>query len=188
MTEKKPSKEEEEFIRREEIETELKVCRQKQLKVIRQKEKEAIAQTLNTTQEAAAEAMNLGFDADTARVLPLVPLIQAAWADGKITTSETNKILEKARKFGIAEDTPADVFLNLLVEENPTQIFFQRVNAVIKIMVQENPGGEISTNVLEWSKAVAEASGGFFGLKNPIHKKQQEVLDELADLFGVADV
>ena len=189
MTEKqKPSKEEEEYFLREDIEKELKLCRQKQLKVIQQRERTGIAKALNTSEAVADEAMKLGFDTDTARVLPLVPLIQAAWADGKITNAETKKILEKATLFGIEADTPASTFLHLLVEENPTPLFFERVNVVIKEIVEENPGGEVSSNVLAWSKAVAEASGGFFGLKNPIHKKQQAVLDELAALFGVQDV
>lgn len=189
MTEqKKPSKEEEEFFLREDIEKELKLCRQKQLKAIQQRERTGVARALNTSDAVADEAMKLGFDTDTALVLPLVPLIQAAWADGKITTAETRKILEKAELFGIKPDTPASSFLNLLTQEQPTPLFFDRVNVVIKEIVDENPSGEVSTNVLAWSKAVAEASGGFFGLKNPIHKNQQSVLDELATLFGVHDV
>jgi hypothetical protein len=183
-----PSKEEEEYIRREELDKDLKACREKQLKAIQQRERSAIASALRTTEQAGEEAMKLGFDAETARVLPLVPLIQAAWADGKITNAETKEILEKARAFGIDEDTAAHVFLTLLIQEQPTALFFTRVNDVIRLIVKENPSGDVGSNVLAWSKAVAEASGGFFGLKNPIHKKQQAVLDDLAGLLGVSDV
>ena len=73
----------------------------------------------------------------------------------------------------------------MLLEERPTDFFFERVSKLISHIVEENPGGDVRTNVLGWSKAVAEASGGFFGLTNPISKKEQKVLDEFAELFGV---
>ncbi len=184
---KQRSDEEEEYFQREDIEKKAKIRRERQLKALRQQERADIAQKLNTSEEVADEAMNLGFDGTTARVLPLVPLIQVAWADGKVTRAQTEKVKKKASKFGVEPDTPAYEFLDLLLKEEPSELFFDRANDVIRNIVDDDPGGDIRSNVLNWSKAVAEASGGFFGLTNPISKNEQGVLEEFAQLFGVSD-
>ncbi len=187
MSKKQRSEEEEEYFQRESVEKKAKIRRERQLKALRQEERENIARALNTSEDVAEEAMELGFDAETARVLPLVPLIQVAWADGKVTGRQFDKVKVKAQKFGVEKDTPAYEFLELLLLEEPTGIFFDRVNKVIRNIVDDDPGGDIHTNVLSWSKAVAEASGGFFGLTNPISKNEGAVLDEFAEIFGVTD-
>ena len=179
------SDEEEEYFQREDIEKKAKLRRERQLKALRQEERANIAEKLNTSEEVAAEAMELGFDAETARVLPLVPLIQVAWADGKVTRAQADKVKTKAKSFGVEPDTPAYRFLNLLLDEQPTELFFRRVNKVIRSIVDDDPGGDIDSNVLDWSKAVAESSGGFFRLTNPISKREQSVLEELAAIIGV---
>lgn len=177
--------EEEEYFQRESVEKTEKLRRQRQLEALREQERSSIADQLNTTEQVADEAMELGFDADTARVLPLVPLIQVAWADGKVTGAQADKVKQKAVKFGVKPDTPAAEFLGLLLEERPTGVFFDRVNQVIRHIVDDDIEGDIRSDVLAWSKAVAESSGGFFGLTNPISKNERRVLDEFAELFGL---
>ncbi|MFU8806470.1 MAG: hypothetical protein ACNA8W_21840, partial [Bradymonadaceae bacterium] len=128
----------------------------------------------------------LGFDSETARVLPLVPIIQMAWADGKVTNREHAKVLELAGQFGISEGTAAANFLGMLLDEQPSKLFFERVNAVIGRVVDEAPSEEINRkNILEWSTAVAESSGGFFGLADPINKEEKALLAHFARAFGV---
>ncbi len=188
MTDKpRRSEEEEEYFQREDAEKKAKLRRERQLQALRDEERTSIADQLNTTEEIADEAMALGFDSETARVLPLVPLIQVAWADGKVTRAQAQKVQAKAQKFGVNPDTPAYEFLNLLLDEKPTGVFFDRVNQVIRSIVDDNIEGDIRSNVLGWSKAVAEASGGFFRLTNPISKNERKVLDEFAELFGVTE-
>lgn len=186
MPDKPGSDQEEEYFQRENAEKKAKIRRDRQLEALRDEERSHIAETLNTTEEVADEAMELGFDAETARVLPLVPLIQVAWADGKVTKAQSNEVKDKARKFGLDVDSPAFEFLELLLEERPTDVFFERANQVIRSIVDTDIEGDIRDNVLDWSKAVAEASGGFFGLTNPISKNERGVLDEFAELFEVS--
>ena len=182
---KRRSEEEEEYFKRESVEKKEKLRRERQLEALQEEERSNIAATLETSKDVAEEALALGFDAETARVLPLVPLIQVAWADGKVTRAQDEKVRQKARKFGVQPDTAADEFLALLLQEEPTGLFFDRVNQVIRHIVDDDPEGDVQSNVLDWSKAVAEASGGFFGLTNPISKHERAVLDELAELIGV---
>ena len=187
MPDNKRNEEEEEFFKREDAEKKAKIRRERQLSALRQQERSDIADTLNTSEDIADEAMELGFDAETARVLPLVPLIQVAWADGKVTRAQAEKVTAKARKFGIDADSPADEFLNLLLDQQPSSTFFDRVNQVIRSIVDGDVEGDIRSNVLNWSKAVAQASGGFFGLTDPISKNEQKVLREFGELFDLVE-
>ena len=98
MVEKSTRDEEEKYFQAESAEKKEKLRRRRQLEAVRQKEREGIAAALNTSEACAEEAMNLGFDADTARLLPLVPLIQVAWADGKVTGAQLSEVEERAEK------------------------------------------------------------------------------------------
>ena len=52
-----------------------------------------------------AELDALGFTPETISVLPLVPIVQMAWAEGGITPAERT-LLVAARERGIAEEAP----------------------------------------------------------------------------------
>lgn len=182
----KTREEEEKYFQRVETEKRLTLRRQRQLEAVRQKEREGIASALNTNEELAEEAMNLGFDTETARLLPLIPMIQVAWADGSVSGKEHDEVEAVAERFGIAKETSAHEFLLMLLNERPTDVFFERVNRVIRHLVSDDRGMAMGENILQWSKEVAAASGGFFGLSSPISKEEQAVLDEFADLFDVS--
>jgi len=158
--------------------------REKRLEAIRQKERENLAEVLDTTEAVAEEAIELGFDAETARVLPLVPMIQAAWADGKIQVAERGKIEELAEEYGIDFEGPDGEFFEAMLEERPSDVFFERVDRVIAHLVESSESFS-NQSLVEQVREVAKASGGFFGLTNPISEEEQEVLDEFAELFGV---
>ena len=179
------SDEEEEYFKREDAARLAKIRRDRQIEAVRGAERSLISDALDTDEALAPEVMDLGFDAATARVLPLVPLIQVAWADGKITRAEDETVWEKAGEFGIEKDSPAGEFLGLLLQERPSGIFFERVNRIIQEIVTDSPESDIATNVLDWSRAVAKASGSFFGLRNPIGREENNVLKDLASYFGI---
>jgi hypothetical protein len=54
----------------------------------------------------------LGIRADTLAALTLIPLIEVAWADGKMNPREREAVLSGARSTGISEDSPGG-FLGL---------------------------------------------------------------------------
>lgn len=182
---KPTSDEEEKYFQREDREARQRLLQQRQLAAIRQQEKQDIARALNTNEEIADEALALGFDADTARVLPLVPIIQVAWADGKVSTAEHDKVLELAAEYGLEAGTAAHDFLLLLLNEQPTNTFFERVNTLMMRLVAANPDDWINRNIVDLCVAVAQASGGLFGLGNRISKEEQALLERFAVAFSV---
>ena len=176
--------EEEKYIKRKEAELKEEARRERQLDAIRQKERKKVKAQLKTNEEVADESLELGFDSTTARVLPLVPLIQVAWADGTVTSRESNSVLTLAGKFGIEPGTAAYDFLQLLLDEQPSDLFFERVNRVIAHLIESNPDEWSGRNLTDLSREVAEASGGFY-VFDPISEEEQEVLDDIAEAFEV---
>ena len=177
------SNEESNFITQKELDKLAKERRERQLKALQDQEQKDIAAVLNTSEAVAAEALALGIDAATAPVLPLIPLIEVAWADGKLTQAENDKVLEIAQANGVRSQ-PALEFIELLLVKRPSQMFFDRINRVISAMIKEQ-GQSAGDSILEQAKAVAEASGGFFGLTNSVSSEEQELLDNLAKMFDI---
>ncbi|MFB6264636.1 MAG: hypothetical protein ABEL76_13580 [Bradymonadaceae bacterium] len=177
--------EEEKYFERKQAEWRRQVRRQKRLEAIRQKEVHEIAEELETTEEVAEEALALGFDQNTARVLPLLPLIQVAWIDGEIQLGETRRINDLAHEYGIENGTEAHDFLDLLLQERPSDSYFERANRVIRHLLQAGNAKWDGDSIVDLAKTVAESSGSFFGLTDPIAPEEADLLDDFADEFDV---
>lgn len=174
---------EDKYIARKEVDKINDQRRERQLQALCDEERSKIALTLHTSEDVAAEALALGFDAATASVLPLIPLIQVAWIDGTLTGEEAAKVLEFAKARNLAPE--AMEFLSMMLATRPSEVFFERTERVIQHIIAQDPTNEATSNILEMAKAVAEASGGFFGLKNPVGKEEAALLTELAALFNL---
>lgn len=181
------SNEEDEYFKKQDLEKIAEARRAEQLASIRQQEQSSIQVALNTNEEVAAEALALGFDGATARVLPLVPMIQMAWIDGTVSKKERERLTTLAEGFGIQKDTPAGEFLEILINERPSDVFFGRVTQVIARMINEEPKFWKSESLLSLCREIAETSGSFFSLRDPISSEEGELLAALAAYFGVEE-
>lgn len=181
------SDEEDKYFEQKQSEWREDVRRDKRLEAIRNQEKEGIADVLETSEDVADEALELGFDRDTARVLPLVPLIQMAWADGDVSSAESRTVRELAKRFGLEAGSEAFDFLQLMLNERPSDLFFKRVNRVVRHLITETPENWDYGSLVELVEQVAEASGGFFGLTNPINSDERDLLQDFAELFAVEE-
>jgi tellurite resistance protein len=179
------SEEEEKYFEAKQAEWRSDIRRDKRLEAIQQEELEGVAEELNTSEDVAEEALNLGFDQETARVLPLVPLVEMAWADGTVSRAERNRVRELATNFGIDPDSEAFDFLELMLTEEPSDVFFDRVNRVVVHLTDADPGTWDYETLVDLLESVAEASGGFFGLTNPINSDERAVLRDIAEYFEV---
>lgn len=180
------SKEEDKYFQQLEKERSEQLRRERELEALQRTERAGIAESLQTSEEIAAEALELGFSAETSRVLPLMPLIQVAWADGSVSVAEEKSVLELAEARGIKRGTASHELLTRLLVERPAPLFFERVNRVIAHLIQSEPSSWIGKTIPELCREVADASGGFFGLGNRINDEEQALLDELTQRFGAA--
>lgn len=181
------SNEEDEYFKKQDLEKIADARRAEQLASIRQKERVNVQIALNTNKEVAAEALALGFDGDTARILPLVPLIQMAWIDGNVSKKERERLNSLAANFGIEADSSAGEFLEMLINERPSDTFFGRVTQLVARMIDEDPEFWSSESLISLCLEIAETSGSFFNLRDPINEDERDLLKAFASYFGVSD-
>jgi hypothetical protein len=109
----------------------------------------------------------LGFTAETVSLLPLVPILQIAWADGDISPEERKLIVDVARTRDIAEGSPADRQLTEWLARCPPADAFARANRLVAAMLAAGSGAthDLSAdNLVKYCESVAHASGGILGL------------------------
>ena len=170
---------EEEFFHRKEKELIEKLRKQREGEA----QKQALAEaTGNPNEEILKTLRELGYTRDTVSLLHLVPLLNVAWADNKVSNQEREMILEAARLRGVASDNPAYQQLTDWLENRPSQEFFDQTLRIIGDLLESTPHGDGKIErqaLLDLSSRVAAASGGILGL-GKVSDEEQAVLDRLA--------
>lgn len=146
-------------------------------------ERGTIGHTVGTEDEAIVEKIRaLGFDADTARVFDLLPLVHVAWADGKISAKERAKILELVAHRGITANDEAWVLIEALLERQPSPKFLDETLAVLKSLAGDRAGK--SASVVDLCLDIANASGGLLGLTSAVSAAERDLLAHIASTLG----
>ena len=133
-------------------------------------------------QELVRELSDAGFDIDTFRVLYLVPLIEVAWSDGDVSSSEREKLLEIARLHGIKAGSAAHERLGTWLSERPSPRFFETCLRGIKAMLGDRPSSEaqaLHRDLVWYCTRIASASGDFLGLGSRISREEEMMLTRL---------
>jgi hypothetical protein len=127
-----------------------------------------------------AELEGLGFTPDTVVLLPLVPLLQVAWAEGGISTAERAIIVQLARSRGIADGSAADRKLGEWIAVNPGEQVFAQATRLIRAMLDVPGHGDVTADdIVKQAEAIAAASGGILGI-NRISAEERQLLTSLA--------
>jgi len=108
----------------------------------------------------------LGFDVDKLPLLPIVPILQVAWADGEISPEERKLIVDVARSRAIAEGSPADRQLAEWLDRCPSPGQFARADRLVAAMlaVYSDATQDLSAaDLVKYCESVANASGGILG-------------------------
>jgi hypothetical protein len=105
----------------------------------------------------------LGVTVDTAPAFFLAPLVQVAWAEGKVTEKERDTVLRLARARGIEENSPAYAQLLEWLRVRPADAVFDTAVEVIKsgfaVLPPEEKEERIK-RIVQACQEVAMASGG----------------------------
>jgi hypothetical protein len=113
------------------------------------------------------ELQELGFTPDTVAVLPLVPIVEMAWAEGGITPAERALLVKLARERGIAEGSPADQLLAAWMSRQPSPGVFERATRLIRAILDTGSmtSDSISADdLIRYCESIAAASGGILGI------------------------
>lgn len=156
-------KQEEEFFRQREAELIEKMRDKARREGLRARMAEKIGVQ---DQEALEILMEMGFDKDTVMLLPLMPLLMVAWADGAISRKEREGILSAAAARGVLPGTPAHAQLSAWLEVSPGEQHFAKALTVIRALLVDLPEVQRDSwegDLSQACRAIAEASGGILG-------------------------
>jgi hypothetical protein len=128
------------------------------------------------------ELQALGFTSETVALLPLVPLVQMAWAEGGVSDGERKLILQLARTRGIEEGSAADRQLAAWLSSRPDPQVFSNAFRLIRATLESAPPGVVpltADDLVKYCEQIAAASGGMFGI-NRISSEERALLSTIA--------
>jgi hypothetical protein len=154
---------EEEYFRRKDRELVERLRREAEANQARQ----ALEATSGIHDPAALQELAaLGFTPETVDLVPLVPIIQMAWAEGGVSDDERTLIEHFARERGIEAGSVADQQLSLWLRERPAEEVFSRATRLIRALL-DHPDGHGHTltigDLIHQCEEIAAASGGILG-------------------------
>lgn len=120
-----------------------------------------------TDKEMVSALHGLGLDEENIRAIVLLPLVEVAWADGRVGEAERRLILDLARKRGVL-DTEGAVLLETWLRYRPSDRYLQRGREVLaELGARGHDGAGISpqtlTEIVGFCEQVAYAAGGVLG-------------------------
>ena len=127
------------------------------------------------------EIARLGFSADTVALLPLVPILEVAWAEGGVSPAEQALILEVARSRGITDGSAADRQLAEWLAHRPPADVFSRARRLIAAMLAAEAGTahDLSADdLVKYCERIAAASGGLLGL-GKVSSGERAVIEQI---------
>ena len=139
------------------------------------------AQVGSDDPETLRELQKLGFTPDTVALLPLVPVVEVAWADGDVASAERDAILALARARGIADGSAAYHQLGAWLADRPAPDVLSGATRLIRALL-DTPAGEkkmSAEELVSYCESIASASGGLFGLRK-ISPEERAALESIA--------
>jgi hypothetical protein len=170
---------EEEYFRRKDREL---VERMRQAEAARQTRQELETRSGIHDPALLQELEELGFTPDTVSLLPLVPIVQVAWAEGGVSGEERLLIERFARERGIEPDTPAGNQLAAWLKTEPSEEVFARATRLIRAMLDDQSGAQQDLQIgdlIHHCEEIAAASGGVLGFRK-ISTEERALLGQIA--------
>jgi hypothetical protein len=148
--------------------------------------KEALSSVSGITDDAIlSRLVELNVKPETVAALAAVPLVEVAWADGKIESAEREAVLKHANKMGIAPGSVEGELLERWLTHRPESSLLTAWQTCLKGLCESLSSEErvfFREELLHATKATAEAAGGFLGL-GQISTSEKRVLESLAGSF-----
>lgn len=146
-----------------------------------------LAFSLGLTEELAKKGIaHLQSGLDVVAVMALLPMVEVAWCDGKVESTEKAAVLRGAAEVGLEFESPLYKFLESWLDHRPSpaahQAWHEYVKSFVKL-VEPETAATAKAGVMGRAERVAKAAGGFLGMGNKISAAEQACLDDLAKAF-----
>ncbi|MDH3521803.1 MAG: hypothetical protein OEM49_15250 [Myxococcales bacterium] len=119
--------------------------------------------------------------------MALIPLVEVAWASGKVEEKERRAVLSAAEANGVTKGSASFELLEQWLEQRPAPAYLEAWGLYIVELCAELGEAEraaLQNEILGRARQVAEAAGGLLGFGTKISEKEQRVLGELAKAFA----
>lgn len=154
-----------------------------------QKRTEARAALKDATGITDAKLLDELLDADVCAsgiaAFALVPLVEVAWADGKLDPNERAAILSSAEKEGLVSGTAGHRMLQTWLDSPTAPSLLRAWLDYTKTLcrgMSDDSKAKLHSRVIGRARAVAEAAGGLLGI-GAISSEEHEVLRLLESAF-----
>jgi hypothetical protein len=128
----------------------------------------------------------LGLDQETGPAILVAPLVQVAWAGGKVSDAERRTVLELAAARGVTPGTPVYDKLVAWLAQRPSDELFETAMEVMRVglaILPEQERDQHIKGIVDGCRSVAEASGGglawLLGMGDAVAPDESRVLDEI---------
>jgi hypothetical protein len=150
-------------------------------------DRKQMAEATGVADTEVLEALQeLGYTAMTIKLMPIVPLVQVAWAEGGVTAKERKLLIEIAEARGITPDTPAyDQMLGWLDRE-PPQEFYDNTLRGLRLLLHAIPDDlrdASRQSLVEYCAQIAEVSGGILGF-GKVSDEERSLIARIATEIG----
>jgi hypothetical protein len=149
--------------------------------------KKGLADLTGVEDEGLLEKLvNLEIQPGTWAALALIPLVEVAWASGRIENKERRAVLSAAEANGVTRGGASFELLERWLEKRPDPAFLEAWGEYTVDLCAELGAAErdaLRDEIVGRARRVAEAAGGLLGIVNKISGAEQRVLDELAKAF-----
>jgi hypothetical protein len=148
---------------------------------------EVLAKKLRVDDPALRQRiLDLGVTRETGPALFFAPLVQIAWADGKVSDRERDTIMDMAAIRGVVPGSPAHAQILEWLRKSPAKELFDAAVEVIRVGISVLPGEEREQRVQVYAQTfrrVAEASGGkigyLLGLPGSVSASEKTVIEAI---------
>jgi hypothetical protein len=148
----------------------------------------ALAETLQVENpDLLRQVIALGVNLETGPAFLLAPLVQVAWAEGKVTEGERQAVLRFAATRGVEAGSPAHTQLLAWLDERPPDALFDAAMAVLRSGLAHLPTEQREERLRHMVQAcheVAEASGGLaklLGLGSGVSTEEEALLEAITN-------
>jgi hypothetical protein len=136
-----------------------------------------------TDKSVLLEMVDLGVRPETVTALCLVPIIEVAWADGTLDEKERKAIIEGAKKNGLSNDLPILKEWLCRKPDSRLMIAWEAYTQGLCGILSKESIMVLKSDIMGLAKKVAQASGSFLGLTNPVSEAELRALDRLSAFF-----
>jgi uncharacterized tellurite resistance protein B-like protein len=150
--------------------------------------KKVLAQVSGITNDDILQKLvDLNIRPEIVASLALVPLVEVAWADGKVDEKEKTAVLEAAGHSFVSKDSPDFDLLKRWMERKPDATLLEAWEHYMKGLCEKltpHQKNALKKDLLGHARQVAEAAGGILGLGGKMSKSEQEILAKLESPFN----